>query len=395
MLFRVGIQTAALLLLTNILSVENFALLIAAAGLGIIFGSLSTMGTHIALLAKIAKNSESLTDISAIALPITLITGAALSAAWLGLFSFVHLSADVHLTSLFLIALSEIVIQPLIVLASNELIAKGKTAFSQTITIVPLVIRILGMAIMLCIDAKDLNIICYIWIISTAIILPYLIFTKIVIWHPPTDWRIPKKSELKELAGFACINFTQMTALELDKPLSVKLLPAEMAGIYTLCSRIIYAAIQPISALIFSALPKLYQNNSLEKSKQISQLILLFSFGYGAVICFLLREIGPYITYVIPATYADISLYLYTICLALPFMAVRISSINIIMASSSPWVRVRCESFAIITCLIFCTIGALVNGLAGYIYGYIAYEIVTAIFNTGFILKNSGRIFKV
>lgn len=393
MFLRLFIQAATLIFISHILTPTEFAGFTAAAALSIIFGSISSFGAHIYILAHVSKNPRNSTEAMSKALPITLGCGTLLTIAWVGITYFLQSEETILGQSIHLIAISEILVQPLILLSSSELISRRRTSYSQLITIFPIAIRVIFLAALFYQRSDNsVQLICAAWLASSAVTLTMLILTNRKIWPPPSQWKHPKRRELKHLFGYAATNFTTITSMELDKPLAVKMLTPENAGMYAIYSRLAYASIQPVSALILSSLPKLFKDEHHHKSRRLVKLIFTCSLAYGMVICACIQLSLTSIMNLFSDVYTQESPSLNLFFFALPALALKITGINIIMTTGSPWTRAKCELPTIGIQLLACTTGGLYNDLNGFIAGYVLSEWFAAGMNWAYIVKKHRAI---
>lgn len=343
---RLAVQTGTLLLMARLLGPQTFGAFAGVAALAVTLGTLSTFGMHLVILADVARNSTSRDEVLAQALPVTLCC----SSLMLGLFLLTCTMAlgDLNLPLQFLLAIgiTETVLQPLLALPTWELVAKGRPARSQILAISPLALRLASVATTVWMAPEDpLTVIGYSYLGSSAVVLAIVSSGQLSPWLPVTRWRWPDKKQWRETAGYAALNITAMGPAELDKTLAVRLLPATEAGLYAAAQRTVGAITLPVSAMMLSALPRLYRE-SRNPSAQASRLltwIFIITAAYGSALGCALWLAAPLLEWMFGPSFQGVQEAIRWLCLAVPGMTLRTAIGNTLMATGTPWMRAGME----------------------------------------------------
>lgn len=344
---RLVAQAGTLLLVARMLGPETFGALTGVAALSVILGTLATFGTHLVLLGEVSKDPTRRTQILTYALPTTLVCGTALSLAYVLLCTTVLQSAGIPLPLLGMLAVAEILIQPLFALPAAEQQALGRIARSQLLMALPLMFRFgVAATVFLLAPADPLQ--AYVSGYLAASILAFVIATRAMPtrWPRWKEWRLPRKAQLQIAAGYAALNITAVGPAELDKTLATKLLPLEAAGHYSASARVIGAAMVPVSAMMLSALPRLFREgrSEPERTRRLLYLVLAVATIYSAMLAGLLWITAPAVAMLFGAHYSSLAEFLRWLCFAIPGMALRLSAGSVLMALSRPWMRVAFET---------------------------------------------------
>lgn len=352
---RLVVQAGTLLIVARMLGPDQFGAFAGIAALAVILGTLSTFGTHLVLLGEVSKEPARRETVLRYAVPTTLLAGSVLLAIYLATSILGFREAHFGWQILLAIGITEMWLQPLFGLPAAEHLALGRTARSQLLTTLPLALRLLAAIIVFLSDpTHPLAAYAYGYLAASVIALGIATTTMPGRWPSARNWRLPRYSELRESAGYAALSITAAGPSELDKTLAAKLLPLATAGLYSVGARIIGAATLPITAMMLSALPRLFREGHDQPKRTAHLLRWIFgaAFAYGVALGVLLWFIAPVFVWLFGSKYQGIEHMIHWLTLAVPGLALRRAIGNVLMALGKPWMRVGFEVAGLMVLLI-------------------------------------------
>lgn len=352
---RLLVQASTLLLVARILGPVEFGAFAGIAALAVLMGTFATFGTHLVLLAEVAKNPARRDAVLTYALPTTLMSGGLLFAGYLLVCWLLFAHVGLPLVVIACIGLTETLLLPLFTLPATEELALEKTARSQLLMVLPLTLRTLAAgAVWWLAPAQPLLVFAWLYLASAVLALGLMRAYKPHAWPAPSRWRLASRAELKYSAGYAALALTAAGPAELDKMLAVKLLPLGASGLYAAASRVIGAATLPVVALLLSAMPRLFRHSaeSPAQARRLNRWIFASVFIYGLVLAGLLWLAAPLVQQLFGSAYHGMAQMLQWLCLAVPALALRISVASILMTMERPWRRAGFEVMGMATLVI-------------------------------------------
>lgn len=347
---RLLVQAGTLLAVARMLGPHRFGLYAGIVALAVMLGALSTFGTHFVLLGEVSKQSGRRDRVLSYAVPTTLACGTLLLVVYLLICRMFQHEADISTSAILAIGIAEIWIQPLFGLPAIEHLALDRTARSQMLTTFPLALRLIAAgSILWWAPSNPLTIYAFLYLAASLAALALASGTMDKPWPRIQNWRLPGKQELGEAAGYAAIAITSSSPAELDKTLASRLLSLAGAGIYSAGARVIGASTLPVIAMMLSALPRLFREGRGQSmaSTRLLRWIFVAAFGYSIALAAALWFFAPLIAWLFGAKYQALAQMIRWLCLAVPFMALRIASGNVLMALGKPWGRVGYEATGI------------------------------------------------
>lgn len=344
---RLVVQAGTLLLVARMLGPDAFGAFAGVAALAVILGALSTFGTHVVLLRAVSTDPVRRDAVLSWAIPTTLIGGAVVLACYLLLGKFALQEAGVVWSVLLTIGVTEAWLQPLARLFTVEHHGAGRIAYSQALTTVPLALRLAAaIAVFLLKPAEPLAAYGYGYLAASVLALVVIAPTVPSPWPATRHWRLPALADLRESIGYAALNITAAGPAELDKTLAAKLLPLGVAGVYSAGARVIGAVTLPVTAMMLSALPRLFREGQDASSRTTRLLRWLAGapFAYGFALAIALWFAAPVFDWIFGASYRDLDQTLRWLCLAVPGMSLRVAAGSLLMALGKPWMRVGFEA---------------------------------------------------
>lgn len=343
---RLVVQAGTLLCVARMLGPEQFGAFAGVAALAVLMGTFATFGTHLVLLGEVSKDPASRAGVLAYAVPTTLITGSLLFALYLGIFQLGFSSLGLSLTAMACIGLTEMLILPLFLLPATEQLALEKTAQSQLLIVTPLALRMLAaLAVMLAAPEQPLTLFANLYLGTALAALGMMKLYKRDGWLRIKDWHLPRLAQLKHSSGYATLAMTAAGPSELDKMLAVKLMPLGASGLYAAASRVIGAAVLPVTALLLSAMPKLFRvsNRNSEQTGNLTYWVFGAVFIYSLSLSALIWGCAPLIAELFGEKYIGLGEAIRWLCLAIPALALRYTAGSILITMNAPWLRAGFE----------------------------------------------------
>lgn len=343
---RLFVQAGTLLLVARMLGPHDYGAFAGVAALAVMLGTLSTFGTHIVLLAEVSRDPQRRAGVLPFALSTTLICGSLLFALYLLLATTLLGAAGIGTSVLVALGLAELILQPLLNLPGAEHQGHGRIATSQMLITLPLALRLLAAATVWLLHPVD-PLRDYAWGYLGASALALLVATLSLRhpWPALRDWRLPRRAELRHAAGYAVLNLTGAGPAELDKTLALKLLPLAAVGVYAAGARVIGALTLPVIALMLAALPRLFREGQVDRTRSDRLLRWVFAaaLGYSLLLAAALWVAAPLFDLLFGPRYHGLGDTIRWLTLAVPGMALRIAAGSALMALGKPWMRVGFE----------------------------------------------------
>ena len=340
---RLFVQAATLLLLVSVLGPKDFGIYAGVGAIAVLVGTLATFGTHLTLWRDISRN----------------LTGSALLSKTLGTTSLCSLalfSLYVPLVQVYLPALgdlawlvlgfgiSEILLQPFLMVAAMEIHGRGRVASSQFLLMQPLFIRLFSIFIIWSLQL-DNSLAWYVpcHILATLFPLAFVVaLAPAPQWRSPWRWTLAKRTEWRELSGYALMSTSANGLAELDKVAATRFLPSEAAGIYSAGSRIVGSLVIPVIALVLAVMPRLFRAEA--QSVRKLHFWLFVSAGlYGLTAAVGISVISPLIESLLGDAYKGIGEVVYLLSFSVPAVSLRATAMNVLTTLERPWLRIMLE----------------------------------------------------
>ena len=343
---RLFVQAGTLLLVARMLGPHDFGAFAGVAALAVMLGTLSTFGTHIVLLAEVSRDPQRRAGVLPFALSTTLICGSLLFALYLLLATTLLGAAGIGTSVLVALGLAELILQPLLNLPGAEHQGHGRIATSQLLITLPLALRLLAAATVWLLHPVDpLRDYAWGYLGASALALAVATLSLRQPWPALRDWRLPRLAELRHAAGYAVLNLTAAGPAELDKTLALKLLPLAAAGVYAAGARVIGALTLPVIAMMLAALPRLFREGQVDRtrSNRLLRWVFAAALGYSLLLAAALWIAAPLFDLLFGPGYKGLGDTIRWLTLAVPGMALRITAGSALMALGKPWMRVGFE----------------------------------------------------
>jgi len=370
---RLLFQAGHLIVLARLLDPSQFGLLAAVMASAMLLGKLATFGTQYPLLRNTAQCGHTAASVLSYAMPTTLTVGLILlsiflpAACWL-----VPNQPDFGIWPLFAIATAELLTAPLITLFAMAQLGHSRIASSQLIQTLPLGLRFLATAVLF-VAQPDQPLLLYatLYLGTSAITLTAVLCTKVA--NPPSikAWRMPRLTELKEAASFGVMDVATAAPSEIDKAIAPYLLTPNLSGLYAVAGRTVGALTLPVSAMMLSALPRLFRSAKPGRDDLLLRYTILFSLAYSIVLATALWWLGPFIGQLFGPGYTSSTEVLRVFCFAVPAMALRVVANNTLISLSKPIKRASCELLGVAALIISATALTQSFGAPGLALSYV------------------------
>lgn len=393
---RLIAQAGTLLAVARVLGPAGFGIFAGIAALAVLIGTLSSLGTHLVLLAEVSRNPEREDEVLRYALPSTLLFSLPLLALYIVLAAWIMPAAALSTWVLLAIGVSELVLQPLLNMTSVQQLGRERIAFSQLLLVSPLLLRLLAAVALLILKPEDtISVYALFYVLASvlALVLAYSLLPRP--WPAPASWRRIRFAELKASIGYAFLNITAAGPAELDKALSIKLLSAHAAGLYAAAARVIGAAILPVVALMVSVMPRFFRaaGSYEETHKRLVAWVFGVSLVYGVGLAVVFGLAADLLDHLYGAQYRGVGEVLRWLCPAIPALALRMAAGNILMSQDRPWVRVGFEIIGLGTLMLCAIVLAPRYGVQGMAFALVTSEMCMAVSGCLFVytvLRRSG-----
>lgn len=370
---RLLFQAGHLIVLARLLGPAQFGLLAAVMASAMLLGKLATFGTQYPLLRSTAQDSHTEASVLSYAIPTTLATSSILFSIFLpAAYCLIPTQLDFGIWPLLAIATAELLTAPLITLFAMAQVGRGRIASSQLIQTLPLGLRFLAATMLLATQSdQPLQLYAALYLGTSAITLTAMLSTKAA--NPPNirTWRAPRLIELKEASGFGVMDIVTAAPSEIDKAIAPYLLTPHLSGLYAVAGRTAGALTLPVSAMMLSALPRLFRAATPGRDNRLLRHTILFSFTYSLLLAMALWWLAPFISHLFGHSYASLTEIFRVFCLAVPAMALRVVANNTLVSLGQPLKRVLCELLGILVLIISASALSPYFGALGLALSYV------------------------
>lgn len=376
---RLVLQACTLILLAKIFGPDDFGIYAGLGALAVLMGTLASFGTHLALLRDVSRFRLDVDEALRLALGTTVFFGATLFALYIIFSQFLLKTPNNIFLIVFCFGCAEMLFQPLLVIAAMERHGKGLIARSQILLTQPLILRlIIVLAITWSMPVYPLYWYAVGHLLVVIFPLIYVFYCSSGTWRQPSQWRIARLSELGGLAGYAVMNTSANGVAELDKMLSLRLLSSNEAGIYSSASRIVSSLTLPVIAMMLSAMPRLFRDQSVA-GKKLQWWLIICAGSYGVFASVVMLFSAPWIEMVLGYQYTGTSEVIALLAFAVPAISIRAAATNIMTTLERPWTRVCLELTGWLTIVVLAYILTSFNGSLGLVLAIIGAEWLLAI----------------
>ncbi|MGL1835137.1 lipopolysaccharide biosynthesis protein [Rhodocyclaceae bacterium SMB388] len=392
---RLGIQLALLLLVARFLNPAEYGEFAGIAALAFGLGTLSSFGLGFLVLGESARDPAAGHAVFAEAIPMTLLSAMLLMPLYFWL-SFYVIGSSANMLSVALIGLAELLFAPLLGLASFRLQGLGHIARSQSLALLPMLLRLIGVAACIVL-LPDSGLFAYALVhgLGSAAGLGLGLWFAWRAMSPLEGVAWPKFKTLRRGASFAVMNFMAINPSELDKALALRLLGANETGLYALASRGMAIVTLPVVAMTLAAQPRIFResHDSRTGPGSVIATVMGASLVYGLVAAVLIYVTGPLaLEFLLGERYQGIGEVVRMIAFIAPFMTTRFAGGGILLALGRPLLRAGFEVVGLLMLIVITLILAPRNGIQGLIMAVGASEALMAILSGVFLLRRFRRV---
>lgn len=379
---RFAFQITLLFLLARFLGPGNLGEFAAIAALALSLGAFSSFGLGFVVLSESAVSSQRGKEVMTRAIAATLISACLLLPAFLEI-SRALLNSSASPLVLVLVGLTELLLMPLLGLLGYRLQGLGCIVQSQSVLIVPLLLRLGGLALCLVMVVRG-TLEAFAWIIFGATLIGLLVSWGFS-WRRaslPTRLAWPTISELFRGTRYAVMRFTAVSPSEVDKAMAFRLFVSTDAGLYAFAARGLAVATMPVAAMVISAQPRLIREAVLGdgNSRQLIILVIGLALLYGVTAGLGIALIAaPVVQWILGNEFSGINSILKQLAWVAPFMAVRFAGGGIFISLNRPLHRSAIELAGLVTLLVLGFYFGRSYGVSGLILAVVVSELGMAI----------------
>lgn len=340
---RLLLQAGTLVVLARVLGPEGLGAYVSLGALAVVLGTLASFGTHLVLLRNISRDSNSRERSLRLALGTSALCGTILLVVYILLGTYWLRLAEASFWVIACLGVSELLLQPILVIAAMERQGRGKIVNSQLLLNLPLALRLVAALLVSWLGSTDLLFmfaIGHLMAVSGAVALATTMAP--AQWPPPWQWRTPTSAEWREASGYAFTNVSASGVAELDKMLAGKLLTASAAGVYVAASRTISALTLPVLAMIVSAMPRLFRETS-SSGRRLHGWLIACSAVYGVTAGIGIWLLSPWLPLLFGNSYASMDDVVRWLAWAVPAICLRAAASNVLTTIDRPWTRALLE----------------------------------------------------
>lgn len=369
-------QAATLILATRLLGPHEYGSYASVAALAVLLGVLPNIGTGYLMLADTSSRQE----IWRFAWPTSIAVGLLLLVLFIPLARIVDTGNSLSMGTLLTMGTTELLIMPMIYLASFALQASERVSLGQFVQWFPLGLRTLAAIPCYFVDDTSLRLPIFVagqTVLCTLALAAALIVTQRCVaptWGP----RVIGFRDIRKSAPYALMHFVAMNPSELDKVMVLRFAGPADAGIYSAASRVMSALVTPVLALLLTAQPRLFQHSThaTNDTKRLIAIIAALAVGWGACTTIILLLSRPLLPWLFGNAYQAMHDLMTLLALACPLLALRMSSGTILVALGSPSQRIFLELAGIASLTLGMALLAPRLGLAGVVWSVILSELV-------------------
>ncbi|WP_448098460.1 lipopolysaccharide biosynthesis protein [Luteibacter yeojuensis] len=388
---RILSQGIVLLVLARALGSGDYGALAALSSLAVVLGVLPNFGAGFVLLRR-SHDRSAWKDVLDYSIPTTLVIGGFLTvvytvaAPWLT-------GTNVSTTVIACIGVAELLITPLAMLAAYTLQADDKVPLGQLVQWLPAGMKVIAACIAwLAPPPQRLLVYAMTQLLFTAIglCIGWRITSRThpIRLHP----RAPHRSELRDGGAYVPMHLVAANPSEIDKIVGVQALGPE-AGIYAAATRLMAAAVTPVTAVLLTLQPRLFRSGveSPATRRHLIRLTAVAALVCGVVAAACVVAISGVIVSLLGPSFAPIRQTLFWIAPVAPILALRQAAGTLLMAEGHPMMRLAFELTGTLVLLLALVVLGRLYGLAGASVGLFIAEAIMAIIGWLAILSLSRR----
>jgi O-antigen/teichoic acid export membrane protein len=389
---RVLSQAAWVITVARLIGASEFGGLAGLSGLATSMAGVSGLGTAMLMVKRVAIDHSRFGHFWRLSLPVTLISGCALSLLFPWIAS-TFLAAHITLGLVAAVAFSELLCTPLVTLASLTFQAHERMGWCSAVTAIASLAR-LGAALAFWLMEANHNLSTYAkYHAISGLAAAFLALTiSSLLLRPPSlnfSW---SKSEAIEGLGFSALWFTSTAVSELDKTVTLHFGGGEVAGIYSAAYRFTNVLSLPVASLVMAMQPRLFRAaaNGESMSALLNRAVLAI-LGYAFIGIFLLQIIAPALPLLLGETFrpsVDAARFL---ALIIPFYGLRLLGTSVLTAIGHQGLRGVAECVSLLAMFLSAMLFVPRYGVVGAIATIIGTETFLAALAWCFVWTTKKR----
>lgn len=348
---RLGCQILALVLVARALGGADYGSLTGAAGLALVFGSLTGLGGGLLLLQHVAAGTATFDQHWSATLRLIATSGLALTLLYAAVAPLL-LKTHPGLIPLLALGIAEILLQPFITACSLAFHAHERLGWTTALQAAAMFCRLLG-AITFTHFTPHPSLASYApYHLAAALLAAAFAFTALqrLLKPKPSPGSRHPWMELRSGLALAGSNLAAIGYGEADKILAVRLLGTTAAGNYSIAYRIIHASSVPVFTLLQALQPRLLRSIAEQQwpaLKQAVTLAVLATLLYSPIACLFLAAGAHLLPTLLGPSFAEASAALLMLLPLLPLFLLRTLAGNLLAASGRPMQRALLEAAGI------------------------------------------------
>lgn len=340
---RLILQAGTLVVLARTLGPEDFGTYVALGALAVVMGTFAGFGTHMRLLRDISRTPESRDESLQTTLGTTALCGTLLLGLYVLLCGVWLHAVDGMWIVVICLGIAELLLQPALRIASVERQARTDIVSAQLLLVLPLSLRLLVALLVAWLAPTDpLAVFVAGYLLCLAASLVVGIVRAPQPWPQLSRWRLLRRAHWLEASGYALQTASTSGVTEIDKILSARLLSPTSAGIYATASRTINALVLPVTAMMVSAMPRLFRE-TVRDNRRLLRWLLGCAGTYGLLAGFGVWLIAPFVQSLFGPHYDGMAELVRLLAWAVPATSLRATAANVLTTIDQTWSRVGLE----------------------------------------------------
>lgn len=307
---RAIVQAAYLLILSRWLGADGYGLFAGSVALVILCAPLASWGSLLLVTRHIAYDRYRSRAMWATALTQIGVMGGVLVLGVLAVSTL--LPRGLPLAPMFMLAISELILLPIIWAATSQCYALERGLASAVAMCLSPISRVVAamLAIVAGVAATSAHaVITHFAGSAVAVVAAMALVARVDGW-PQWQSRMRLRESLREGAPYAASNVAGIGYQEVDKFLMLQSLGAMVVGPYTVAFRIASIFLMPVTALISAGLPRLMARAGRDDGARTYRAMLLSGVGYGVLGGMGILIVAPWVPRIFGSDYVLATHYL-------------------------------------------------------------------------------------
>lgn len=376
---RLFVQLSLLFVIARFLGPDGFGEYIGIAALGVVIGSLSSVGTGYLVLGASSKSEKVGVSLILQAIPLTLVAALFLLPVYI-LVAWHLIGSSAGITALMLIGLTELLFMPMLTIYVQHIQGLGKVARSQLLLLVPLLGRLALLAPLLAIlPSGSLGLYSVLHCIPSVAALAFCMFSLRLSQWKSIVYSRPDPGLLLKGVPYAFMRFTSLGPGEVDKMLALRMLGPVDTGLFGFAARGVAVSALPVTAMVLASQPRIFQSvaNGTPQTRRLIWAVFVAAVIYGVFAFFVFRTVLPRsVEWLLGQAYVGITEVLAAFSIVVPLICIRLALGGMAIPLGLPGLRSGVEWIGIATLATGAFLWVPDLGVHGLIRAIIASEAV-------------------